>query len=172
MNKLIDLIMNLIDKYRNVDKSINIPIIKREIKCIIIHHSLSDDTKTRNWDAIREYHIHENGWSDIGYHYGVEQINDEVRIMIGRPLDVMGAHILGLNHKSIGICLVGNYDKKAPSKEKWTRLLSLVRKLQYRFDILSTHVFGHGEAQKMLNASHVKSCPGIKFNMRKFRREL
>lgn len=42
----------------------------------------------------------------IGYHYVIDR---DGRVLPGRPVDEIGAHVLGRNGKSIGICLWGGY---------------------------------------------------------------
>jgi len=55
-------------------------------------------------DEIREWHIKERGWKDIGYHYVIRR---DGTIELGRPVTEVGAHCKGYNKNSIGICLVG-----------------------------------------------------------------
>ena len=50
------------------------------------------------------------GWDDIGYHLVIKR--DGI-IEVGRPLNVQGAHVRGHNAESIGICMVGGYDKNS-----------------------------------------------------------
>ena len=128
---------------------------------IAIHHSLTADGAVFNWRAIRNWHINQNGWSDIGYHYGVELIDNTYEVLIGRPLHLAGAHIKEdrMNKKAIGICCVGNYDHIAPSSDMidvlCTRLIIPLMKI---FDIDQKNIIFHRD-----KASY-KSCPGEMFH--------
>jgi len=135
---------------------------------IILHHSMTKDGKVVDWEAIRRYHIETNGWDDIGYHLGIEKVNDELVIQYGRELSKVGAHCRQnkMNYRGIGICLIGNYDLVPPDKDKWDLLLALCRELQKKFNIPNKNVKGHREF-----ASY-KSCPGSQFDMARFRGDL
>lgn len=94
---------------------------------IIIHHSATKDGLVlRDWDAIRDYHINTNKWLDIGYHYGIESVQNQYQIMIGRPLTMEGAHCLGQNTSSIGICVVGDFTKEPPPEAQYQTLTYLI----------------------------------------------
>ncbi len=171
------------------------------IQYIIIHHSLSADGAEHNWEAIRRFHMswRYNGntitpekaevlqaerkpvvapWSDIGYHFGVENVGGQYVVKTGRPLDKRGAHVGdgGFNIKSIGICAVGNFDKAEPPEEQWWTTIFLVRRLREHYatknnPIPVVHVLGHREAQAIAGVDKLqrKSCPGDRWNMDKFR---
>lgn len=87
---------------------------------IVIHTAAIDDP---NCDAahIDAVHRNDNGWDCIGYHFVIlddrhPQKNDG-DLEKGRDINMPGAHVLGLNDRSIGICCVGHGDH-APFTEK------------------------------------------------------
>jgi len=143
-----------------------------EWKRIIIHCS---DSEFGSASEIRGWHINGNGWSDIGYHYVInngsiktsfylESFNGSLEI--GRIIDgdkfaeenEKGAHAYGFNSDSIGICLIGK-DRFTP--KQMGVLFSLVFDLMQAFNIEVENVIGHYE----LDAR--KSCPNI--NMKELR---
>jgi len=137
-------------------------------KHIIMHHSATKDSGTVSWQAIRQYHVETNGWKNVGYHCGVELITHPCgisrnEILLGRPLTQGGAHCLGMNDKSLGICLIGNFDEEHPSPDKLKLAAELVRSLMEIFRIPKDQVLGHREAAKG------RTCPGKNFDMDLFR---
>ena len=137
---------------------------------IFIHHSLTGDSSTVSWNAIRRYHMIDLGWRNIGYHYGIETVASEAivgeEIFVGRFEGEIGAHTRGYNRNSIGICLVGNFDLEGVSKDKWKLLLRLTQNICLRYEIPVKNVLAHREV-----ASY-KSCPGNLFDIDNFREDL
>ena len=138
-------------------------------KIIIIHHSLTEDSGTVSWGAIREYHVGVNGWKDIGYHYGIERVGDRYEILKGRMDNAVGAHCQGFNDDSIGICMVGNFDYERPTAEQVELCLKLCRSLMEIYGIKSDQILGHWETYALRDMPPQKSCPGILFSMATFR---
>jgi N-acetylmuramoyl-L-alanine amidase len=113
-------------------------------------------------------------WKDIGYNLGLEMVDGKLQVMNGRPLGSVGAHCQGFNSRSIGICLVGNYDAAPPSDDRIFLLASLCRQLQIEFGIPRDQVIGHRESYGKLNPPQpvAKTCPGSAFDLDAFRKRL
>ena len=126
---------------------------------IIIHHSDSKDHGTlKNFDEIKKWHVKENGWRDIGYHYVIEKIDGVYTILKGRPEIEDGAHCYGQNEESIGICVVGNFEVDQVPEEAYIKLAELIKDIRRRHGELPIH--GHKEFYNT-------SCPGKNFNLQK-----
>lgn len=128
---------------------------------IIVHHSLTADSGTVSWNAIRKYHMETNGWSDIGYHAGVELVETagikSYEILMGRIWDVVGAHATGFNSDSLGICFVGNYDLIAPPEKMLSTGAKVIALWLRVFGIEKAAIYRHSD----FNLD--KSCPGTQF---------
>ena len=140
---------------------------------IIIHHSLTKDSGTVSWAAIRRYHKDVLGWSNIGYHFGIEAVGSpadnimSTEILIGRFPGDIGAHCVPRNGDSIGVCLVGNFDKHGVPIMQWSRAVDLCLWLKRVYPrLLVKNILGHREAQTN------RTCPGKNFDMDKFRRDI
>ena len=127
----------------------------RPINKIIIHCSATPQGRDVKIETIKDWHVVQNGWSDIGYHYVIE-LDGEIKE--GRPVEVTGAHCLGQNKLSIAICYVGGMNK-SNTKPKDTRteeqkesLIKLIKELKKEYNILSVH--GHNEFSN-------KACPSF-----------
>jgi N-acetylmuramoyl-L-alanine amidase len=133
---------------------------------VILHHSTTRDGATVSWDAIRRYHVRDQGWQDIGYHCGIEVIGDHVEILVGRIPGEIGAHCLAqnMNRRSIGVCIVGNFDVEDVPDDKWQVALHLVRWICRVYRIEPDNVLGHREV-----ARDGRTCPGKRFDLGEFR---
>lgn len=134
----------------------------RFIDLIVIHCS---DTYARmdiGTEEIREWHVNENKWKDIGYHYVIRR---KGKIEEGRPLEIAGSHAYGYNKNSIGICLVGGkpeeeneaLDEHLFTEQQFESLKTLLKKLlNGTFGVSGNcKIVGHRE----LNSS--KTCPNF-----------
>jgi len=124
---------------------------------IMIHHSATRDGRTFSWEAIRRYHTRTLGWSDIGYHFGIERIGDSYEVLVGRPLTMQGAHARGMNTRAIGVCFVGNYDRdQVPDEMLRIAFDRLIGPLMLLLGIPSGNIIYHRDYAP-------KTCPGKNF---------
>lgn len=123
---------------------------------IVIHHSATRDTATISLDAIRNYHVKEMNWDDIGYHFVLELVDQSFVIGTGRGLQYVGAHTVGRNDM-IGICVVGNFDETTLPLKELDRLLNLVAGIMMMYPYLTfDDIHYHRETAN-------KTCPGNNF---------
>jgi len=79
-----------------------------DIARIIVHCSATPPDMSIGVSEIRDWHVNQNKWSDIGYHFVIKRGG---LIQQGRDIELAGAHAEGHNSDSIGICLVGGVEK-------------------------------------------------------------
>lgn len=131
----------------------------RKINKIIIHCSDSD---YGNAALITKWHIQNNKWNTIGYHYVI--LNGKIvsrnkyrkgldgELETGRDESVVGAHCKGYNSKSIGICLIGKSGDF--TNKQYTSLGGLISTLQRKYP--DAKVMFHSDLNKKK-----PNCPGI-----------
>ena len=137
---------------------------KEKIKYIIVHHSERDVDSP---EFIKERHIKNRNFKDIGYHFLIgngEMGTTKGKLYLGRDTKFWGAHAYGYNDKSIGICLVGNFDKKKPSEKQIKKLINFLKEKMSEYNIPKENVLGHRELP-----NSEKTCPGKNIDMNEVR---
>jgi N-acetyl-anhydromuramyl-L-alanine amidase AmpD len=100
--------------------------------------------------VVNEWHL-DRGWDGIGYHYVITKTYMG-RIWFGRSIAKMGAHTLGKNRGSIGICVTG---RSKFTKAQYNSLISLLNHLMDLFDLTIDDIHPHNEFNKN------KTCPNF-----------
>ena len=112
---------------------------------IIVHHSGGTkadplaDTSHHTFQIIKDYHV-SLGWGDIGYHWVIEKSG---KIWEGLAEHKEGAHTIGMNDKSIGICVVGNFNLTVPTPEQEESLKVVYKDIISRYPTLTGQIFPH-----------------------------
>jgi hypothetical protein len=76
----------------------------RLVDRVFVHCSASDNPDHDNAATIRKWHVEDNDWSDIGYHYFIRK---DGTLEDGRPLERTPAAQKNHNTGTIAICLSG-----------------------------------------------------------------
>ncbi len=116
--------------------NVNIP------KWLIVHHT---ETQGQTFEQINEYHRQKWDFPSslgfyIGYHYFID-IDGQVRQ--GRADADEGAHCIGYNLKSIGVCLNGNFDITTPTIPQINSLKKLLLELALKYKITNDKIVPH-----------------------------
>ena len=132
----------------------------RAINEIIIHCTATNEGMKVTAADVDRWHK-KNGWDGIGYHYLILQ---DGTIESGRPEEKAGAHTIGHNSKSIGVCYVGGLrcGKAADTRTGLQKvaMIELCKKLLAKFP--NAKISGH-------NQWAAKACPC--FNAAEWARE-
>jgi N-acetyl-anhydromuramyl-L-alanine amidase AmpD len=131
------------------------------IDTIIIHCS---DSGFGSREMIDAWHK-ARGWDSIGYHYVISNGHPvtsaiyapewDGKVEIGRGHEIVGAHAVGHNATSIGICLIGTAAGLfTPLQIK--ELAALVEWLRGTYNIPRGKVIGHRDVD-----TAGKTCPGF-----------
>jgi hypothetical protein len=123
---------------------------------IVIHHAAMPIETTLA--DIHELHLL-NGWAGTGYH---KLIFANGVVANGRPEQMVGAHAAGANRRSLGIVLVGDFNKARPGPSHLADAAGLTVELMKKYRIPLNHVLPH----RAVNAD--TDCPGVQFPWQEF----
>jgi len=119
--------------------------------------------------GMKNFHVHNNGWSDIGQHFS---IFPDGKIATGRSLESSPACIRANNANSVCIENVGDFDigKDQMTAEQRDSILTVTAALCKRFSvpvntdrIVYHHWFDLGTGNRTNGTGSTKSCPGTNF---------
>ena len=83
--------------------------------------------------GIEVYHVKGNGWDDIGYNFLVDACGQVFEGRYGGiERNVVGAHSGGFNSGTVGVSMIGNYERVAPTQAEQDALVKL---LAWRLDV-------------------------------------
>ena len=91
------------------------------------------------FNIVDQYHK-SLGWGSIGYHYFIE-VNGELKQ--GRQDNEEGAHTIGRNNQSLGICLANNFDLTMPTEAQITTLKKLLIEKTKQYNIPASNIVPH-----------------------------
>lgn len=148
----------------------------------IVVHTAAFDGQDCDRDLIDKWHKARK-WNGIGYHFVIlnnkHSSKTDGTLEFGRATNVQGAHVKGLNNRSVGICCVGHGDKNNFTENQYKSLYKLIRDLMAEFSVPVEKVIGHSEINKLVATGEIasqyrtsKTCPGTKIDMDFIRQHL
>lgn len=122
---------------------------------LVVHCAATRPTQDIGAKEIFSWH-RAKGYIAIGYHYVIRR---DGTLETGRPDDVIGAHAVGANANSVGICMVGGVDDKLQPENNFTpaqfiTLKSLLSTLKTKYP--TAQIIGHRDVP-----GTKKACPSF-----------
>jgi len=119
---------------------------------IVIHHTVSSPSTTM--EQVEQWHKSQ-GFACIGYHKFIEM---DGTVKTGRPDWAVGAHAIGANNDSIGICLAGNFEEAPPTSFQMKALADTIKDIRRVYGNIP--YIGHKDVDPI---NHPTACPGKLF---------
>eukprot|EP00745_Piridium_sociabile_P003315 TRINITY_DN119762_c0_g1_i1.p2 TRINITY_DN119762_c0_g1~~TRINITY_DN119762_c0_g1_i1.p2 ORF type:complete len:174 (-),score=24.67 TRINITY_DN119762_c0_g1_i1:225-746(-) len=103
--------------------------MKGPAKYVFVHHSAGPfatdkDSCIKQVQGFQNTHMDERKWDDIGYSFVV---GEDGNVYEARGWTAVGAHTLGYNNVSIGICVIGNFNTRKPNSAAVSTVQSLIQ---------------------------------------------
>jgi N-acetylmuramoyl-L-alanine amidase len=108
------------------------------LKLTVVHHTATTNgySCARSASIVRGievYHVKGNGWDDIGYNFLVDACGQVFEGRYGGVTkNVVGAHSGGFNRGTMGVSLIGTYQRAVPTQAEQDALVKL---LAWRLDL-------------------------------------
>lgn len=146
-------------------------------KYIVLHHSATDAGSVAGF---HRFHT-KQGYGGIAYHFVIGNGNGmqdgEVKATFRWRQQMAGTHVSvnswAHNVFGIGICLVGNLDKRPPTRAQLAALKSLLHRLQESYSIDDSNILGHHHVTYDDNTGRKEQtrCPGRKLDFNRLKAE-
>ncbi|MBX7059050.1 MAG: N-acetylmuramoyl-L-alanine amidase [Leptospirales bacterium] len=134
---------------------------------IVVHHTVG---VSGNLAYFRRIHMEERHWSDIAYHFVVN--NGTYNTSMGEIEESNlwkerapnhSTRIWYMNYFGIAVVMVGNFDRRPPPARQLDAAVGLLARLAREYDIPPDRIVGHREVQQT-------GCPGKYVDMVELRR--
>lgn len=138
---------------------------------VVIHHSATESGSVESIHNSHKLRKDQQGlpWLGIGYHFvignGSGMQDGKVEATFRWKQQLHGAHSGSAVHNAngIGVCLIGNFEERKPTKKQLAAISNLVSKLARKYKIPSRLVIGH-------NTVKPTACPGKLFPLQDVKR--
>lgn len=123
---------------------------------IVYHHTVENNLTPQKIDEMHKA----RGWAGIGYHFYIRKDGEIYR---GRPENAVGSHAPGVNNRSLGIALEGNFNDEQVTLKQRNSLIALSKYLMEKYKI-----------KDLKRHKDVKNteCPGKNFPFEEIKAEL
>jgi N-acetylmuramoyl-L-alanine amidase len=130
-----------------------------KVDMIVLHHcGVNAKRPEAGWHVyihnVARYHVNNNGWPAIGYHYMVDPDGGTWKV---NPCKLRTYHAKGGNTHTIGICLIGNFTKQSPGEVQLQAARELIADIRRAMPGIN-YVIGHRDVH-----GSSTSCPGKAF---------
>lgn len=117
-----------------------------QIVRFVLHHSA---TSTGNPWAFAKYHVENNGWPGIGYHFVIMPDGTTYQT---NALETISYGVENMNTGSVNTCLVGNFEVTKPTAAQITAVVDLHKRLAAQLG--QKPIVGHNDLKT------TTKCPG------------
>jgi N-acetylmuramoyl-L-alanine amidase len=145
----------------------------RKIEFITLHTAGAADKLRavhQSGKQIRDYHVNVKGWKEIGYHAYVEEngsVSQYARPELNEP-----AAVEGWNKFILALCCSGHGDLEAWNPHQVAAVVRWCADKCRRYNLTSSRVIGHHEADEHGAPKVFKTCPGKLVDLAAIRAEV